>query len=125
MKLSIVTLEGKAAGDIELSDGIFGIKEIRRDVLHQAINYQLASRRAGTHKAKNRGEITGTSKKPWAQKGTGRARAGDLKRPQDRGGGVVHGPVVRSHSFSMNKKLEQTHFVTRFQARLPKASLSS
>ncbi len=107
MKLSVQTLDGTAAGDIEVADAIFGIETIRRDLLHAVVNYQRAARRAGTHKTKGRGEVTGTGKKPWKQKGTGRARAGDLKRPQDRGGGVVHGPVVRSHAFSLNKKVRR------------------
>ena len=71
------------------------------------VNYQLAKRRSGNHKAKQRHEISGTGKKPWAQKGTGRARAGDLKRNIDRGGAVVHGPVVRSHAIDMPKKVRK------------------
>lgn len=105
MKLAVKTLEGKDAGEVTLDASVFGITEIRKDVLHQVVNYQLAARRAGTHKVKERGEIRGTGKKPWAQKGTGRARAGDLKRPQDRGGGVAHGPKTRGHGFSLNKKV--------------------
>jgi large subunit ribosomal protein L4 len=105
MKLPVKTLDGQDAGEIEVADAIFGIPEIRRDLIHQVVNYQRAARRGGTHKVKQRGEITGTGKKPWKQKGTGRARAGDLKRPQDRGGGVAHGPRVRSHAFALNKKV--------------------
>ena len=74
-------------------------------LFHQMVNYQLAKRRSGNHKVKERSEITGTGKKPWAQKGTGRARAGDLKRNIDRGGGVVHGPRVRSHATDLPKKV--------------------
>lgn len=106
MKLDVKTLENKKSGDITLDKDIFGV-EIRKDILHRMVNYQLAKRRSGNHKVKQRGEITGTGKKPWAQKGTGRARAGDLKRPQDRGGGVVFGPVVRSHAFSVPKKVRK------------------
>lgn len=104
MKLAVKTLENKDAGEITLDKDIFGI-DIRNDVLHRVVNWQLDKRRAGTHKVKNRGEITGTSKKPWKQKGTGRARAGDLKRPQDRGGGVAFGPTPRSHATSLPKKI--------------------
>ncbi len=103
MKLEVKNLENKKVGEITLDDSIFGV-EVREDVLHRMVNYQLAKRRAGTQKTKKRGEITGTGAKPWRQKGTGRARAGDLKRPQDRGGGVAHGPQPRSHEKGLPKK---------------------
>ncbi len=106
MKVAVKTLDGKASGEITLDKDIFGV-EVRKDVLHQMVNYQLAKRRSGNHKAKQRHEISGTGKKPWAQKGTGRARAGDLKRNIDRGGAVVHGPVVRSHATALPKKVRQ------------------
>ncbi len=105
MKVAVKTLENKAAGDITLDDDIFGIKEIRSDIIQQMVVYQLAKRRGGNHKTKERSEVTGTGKKPHAQKGTGRARAGDLKRNIDRGGGVVHGPRVRSHAVDLPKKI--------------------
>ncbi len=106
MKVSVKTLENKAAGEITLDKSVFGV-EIRQDILHRMVNYQLAKRRSGNHKAKKRNEISGTGKKPWAQKGTGRARAGDLKRNIDRGGATVHGPVVRSHSVDLPKKIRK------------------
>jgi len=106
MKIAVKTLENKDAGEITLDKSVFGV-EIRQDILHRMVNYQLAKRRSGNHKAKQRHEITGTGKKPWAQKGTGRARAGDLKRNIDRGGAAVHGPVVRSHAVSLPKKIRQ------------------
>ena len=106
MKMAVKTLEGKASGDITLDKDIFGA-EVRQDILHRMVNYQLAKRRGGNHKTKQRHEISGTGKKPWAQKGTGRARAGDLKRNIDRGGAVVHGPVVRSHATVLPKKVRQ------------------
>ncbi|MFP4313598.1 MAG: 50S ribosomal protein L4 [Alphaproteobacteria bacterium] len=106
MKVAVKTLENKAAGDITLDKSIFGV-EVRPDILHRMVNYQLAKRRSGTHKAKQRHEISGTGKKPWAQKGTGRARAGDLKRNIDRGGAVVFGPVVRSHAVDLPKKVRK------------------
>lgn len=104
MKLAVKTLENKDAGELTLDKDIFGI-DVRNDILHRVVNWQLDKRRAGTHKVQTRAEVTGTGKKPWKQKGTGRARAGDLKRPQDRGGGVVFGPVVRSHATSLPKKI--------------------
>lgn len=106
MKLAVKTIENKAAGDITLDKGIFGV-EIRDDILHKMVNYQRAKARSGNHKVKQRHEISGTGKKPWAQKGTGRARAGDLKRNIDRGGATVHGPVVRDHSTKLPKKVRQ------------------
>ncbi len=106
MKMSVKTIENKDAGEITLDQSIFGV-EVRQDILHRMVNYQLAKRRSGNHKAKKRHEISGTGKKPHAQKGTGRARAGDKKRNIDRGGAVVHGPVVRSHAIDMPKKLRQ------------------
>jgi large subunit ribosomal protein L4 len=104
MKVAVKNLENKSAGDIALDDSVFGVK-VRQDVLHRMVTYQLNKRRSGNHKVKQRSEIRGTGKKPWSQKGTGRARAGDLKRTQDRGGATVFGPVVRSHATSLPKKV--------------------
>lgn len=106
MKIAVKDLANKEVGSIDLDKDIFGA-EVREDVLHQMVQYQLNKRRSGNHKVKTKGEITGTGKKPWSQKGTGRARAGDLKRPQDRGGGIVFGPVVRSHRTELPKKIRQ------------------
>jgi large subunit ribosomal protein L4 len=106
MKIEVKTLDNKAAGDITLEKSVFGV-EPRADVIHQMVLFQQNKRQAGTHKAKERSEVSGTGKKPWAQKGTGRARAGDLKRNIDRGGGVVHGPRVRSHATNLPKRIRQ------------------
>lgn len=106
MKLAIKTLENKDAGEITLDKDIFGAK-VREDILHRMVNYQLAKRRSGNHKVKQRHEVSGTGAKPWRQKGTGRARAGDLKRNIDRGGATVFGPVVRSHAISLPKKIRK------------------
>lgn len=106
MKVAVKTLENKAAGDITLDDAIFGV-DVREDILHRMVHYQRNKARAGTHKVKQRSEVNGTGKKPWAQKGTGRARAGDLKRTQDRGGATVFGPVVRSHATELPKKFRK------------------
>ena len=116
MKMSVKTLENKAAGEITLDKSIFGV-EVREDILHRMVNYQLAKRRSGNHKVKQRHEITGTGKKPWSQKGTGRARAGDLKRNIDRGGATVFGPVVRSHAIDMPKKLRKLALKTALSAK--------
>jgi len=104
MKAAVKTIENKAAGDVTLDDAVFGV-EVKDDVIHRMVQYQMNKRRTGNHKTKQRGEVHGRKKKPWAQKGTGRARAGDLKRNIDRGGGVVFGPVVRDHSTSLPKKI--------------------
>jgi large subunit ribosomal protein L4 len=104
MKLDITTLGGEAAGSVDLSDEIFGL-EPRVDILHRCINWQLAKRRAGTHKVKNRAEIWRTGKKMVRQKGTGGARQGSARAPQFRGGGRSFGPLVRSHAFDLPKKV--------------------
>lgn len=106
MKTKVITLENKAAGEIDLIDAIFGV-EVRKDILARMVQYQLNKRRAGTHKTKTVSEISGTTKKPWKQKGTGRARAGSLRSSQFRGGSTIFGPVVRSHATSLNKKIRQ------------------
>lgn len=103
MKLDVITLDAKKVGAIDLDDAVFGV-EVRRDVLTRTVNWQLDKRRAGTHAVKHRGEVSGTTRKPFAQKGTGRARQGTTRAPQHRGGAVVFGPVVRSHATKLPKK---------------------
>tara|TARA_Y100000590_G_scaffold465280_2_gene637154 strand:- start:19503 stop:20126 length:624 start_codon:yes stop_codon:yes gene_type:complete len=122
MKIAVKTLEGKEAGDITLDKAVFGI-DVRQDVIHTVVNYQLAKRRSGNHKTKQRHEVSGTGKKPHAQKGTGRARAGDKKRNIDRGGAVVHGPVVRDHSFSVPKKIRQLAMRSALSAKAAQGKL--
>lgn len=104
MKVDVTTLEAKSAGKVELPDAIFGL-EPRRDILHRMVVYQLAKRQSGTHKAKNRNEIAGTGAKMYNQKGTGRARHGNRKVPQFRGGGKAFGPRPRSHAIDLPKKV--------------------
>lgn len=106
MKTKIVTLDNKAAGEVELNDAIFAI-EPRKDILHRVTEWQRAKRRAGTHKTKGISEISGTTKKPFKQKGTGNARQGSLRSPQMRGGAVIFGPVVRSHEYDLPKKVRK------------------
>ncbi|MBK7362589.1 MAG: 50S ribosomal protein L4 [Micavibrio sp.] len=106
MKLAVKTIENKDAGEITLDKDVFGV-EIRQDIIHSMIGYQLNKRRAGTHKTKDVSEVSGTGKKPHSQKGTGQARAGQKRRPQTVGGGVSHGPVVRSHATEMPKKIRK------------------
>jgi len=105
MKLSVITLYCKAAGDVEVSDAVFGIDAIRGDLLARTVNWQLAKRRAGTHKVQTRNENSRTGKKMYKQKGTGGARHGSRRAPQFVGGSRAFGPVVRDHGFSLPKKI--------------------
>lgn len=104
MKMNVVTLENKAAGELELADAVFGL-EPRGDILARVVEWQRAKARAGTHKTKTRAEVSGTGKKPFKQKGTGGARQGTTRGPHHEGGGRAHGPVVRSHEYSLTKKV--------------------
>lgn len=104
MELKVTTLEGKAAGSVNLSDAIFGL-EPRTDIIQRCVHWQLAKRQAGTHKTKGRAEIWRTGKKMYKQKGTGGARHGSARVPQFRGGGRAFGPVVRSHAIDLPKKV--------------------
>jgi large subunit ribosomal protein L4 len=122
MKTAVKTLDNKSAGEIELADEIFAVP-VRRDILARMVNWQLAKRRAGTHKAKGISEIQGTTKKPWRQKGTGRARQGSLRSPQFRGGAVIFGPVVRSHEFGLQKKVRRLALKTALSAKQAEGKL--
>ena len=104
MELPLTNFDGKKSGSVKLSDAIFGL-EPRPDLIHRCIVWQLAKRRAGTHKVKNRAEIWRTGKKMYAQKGTGNARHGSARVPQFRGGGRAFGPHVRSHEIGLPKKV--------------------
>ena len=104
MELPLTNFDGKKSGSVKLSDAIFGL-EPRPDIIHRCIVWQLAKRRAGTHKVKNRAEIWRTGKKMYAQKGTGNARHGSARVPQFRGGGRAFGPHVRSHEIGLPKKV--------------------
>lgn len=105
-KVALYNQTGSQVGEIELSEGVFGI-EPNSHVLFDAIIMQRASRRQGTHKVKNRSEVRGGGRKPWRQKGTGRARQGSIRSPQWRGGGIVFGPQPRSYSFKLPKKVRR------------------
>jgi large subunit ribosomal protein L4 len=105
MKLDVITLDGAATKAVELRDDIFGIDEIRTDILQRCVTWQLAKRRAGTHKIQVRNEVSRTGKKMYKQKGTGGARHGSRRAAQFVGGAKAHGPVVRSHAFDLPKKL--------------------
>ena len=104
MKLDVSKLDGGKGGSIELADDIFGIEEIRGDILQRVVTWQLAKRRSGNHKVQVRNEVSRTSKKMYKQKGTGGARHGSRRAAQFVGGARAHGPVVRSHAFDLPKK---------------------
>ena len=101
--VSVLNMEGKEVGSMELNDAVFGV-EINEHLVHQAVVLQLANNRQGTQKAKTRSEVSGGGRKPWRQKGTGHARQGSTRAPQWTGGGVVFAPVPRDYSVKMNKK---------------------
>ncbi len=122
MKLAIRDLDNQEVGQIDLADEIFGLP-VRRDILARMVNWQLAKRRAGTHKTKGISDISGTTKKPYKQKGTGRARQGSLRSPQFRGGAVIFGPVVRSHEFGLQKKVRRLALKTALSAKQAEGKL--
>jgi large subunit ribosomal protein L4 len=101
--VEVLNAAGKKAGSVDLPDEVFGV-QINVPVMHRVVRAQLAAARAGTHSTKTRAEVRGGGKKPWRQKGTGRARQGSTRAPQWTGGGVVFGPTPRDHSLRVNKK---------------------
>jgi len=105
MKLDVIKLDGAKAGSVDLDDAIFGIDDIRGDILQRVVTWQLAKRRSGNHKIQVRNEVSRTGKKMYKQKGTGGARHGSRRAAQFVGGAKAHGPVVRSHEFGLNKKI--------------------
>jgi len=102
--VDVKNLEGKKVGQIELADDVFGVK-VNSHLLHEAVRHRLAGERAGTHKTKQKSEVSGSGKKLWRQKGTGRARIGSIRSPLWRHGGTVHGPVPRSYEYALPKKM--------------------
>ncbi|MGA3114498.1 MAG: 50S ribosomal protein L4 [Syntrophobacteraceae bacterium] len=104
--VDVFNLDREVTGQLELSDAIFGVP-VKSHVLHEVVIYQLAKRRAGTAKAKGRSEVRGGGKKPWRQKGTGRARAGTSRSPIWRGGGTIHGPQPRDYEMRIPKKVRR------------------
>ncbi len=116
MKLDVVDFDAKSVGSAELPDEIFAA-EPRVDIIARVIHWQLAKRRSGNHKVKGMGEVSGTTRKPYKQKGTGNARQGSLRAPQFRTGGAVHGPVVRDHGYSLNKKVRRLGLISALSAK--------
>ena len=115
--VSVLNMEGKEVGTMELNDAIFGAK-INENLVHLAVVQQLANNRQGTQKAKTRSEVRGGGRKPWRQKGTGHARQGSIRAPQWKGGGVVFAPVPRDYSFKMNKKEKRAALKSALTSRV-------
>ena len=126
MKIKITDIDNKAQGEIDLADDVFQDifgRPIRKDILARAVNWQLAKRRSGNHKTKEIGDVSGTTKKPYAQKGTGRARQGSLRSPQFRGGATIFGPVVRSHAHDLPKKVRTLALKTALSSKQKEGKL--
>jgi len=122
MKLPVKTIEGGSAGEIDLADAVFAAP-VRKDILQRCVVWQLSRRQQGTHKTKGRSEVTATSKKMYAQKGTGRARHGNEAAPQFRGGGKAFGPVVRSHALELPKKVRKLALRAALSAKAAEGKL--
>lgn len=123
MKLDMINLDAGTAGSIELSDDIFGIDDIRPDILQRCVVWQLAKRRSGTHKIKTRNEVARTGKKMYKQKGTGGARHGSRKAAQFVGGAKVFGPVNRSHETVLPKKVRALALKHALSSKVKSGSL--
>ena len=116
LKLNVLNMNGQNVGEIELAESIFNV-EVNEHVLYEVVKNQLANKRQGTQSAKTRAEVRGGGRKPWKQKGTGRARAGSLRSPLFAGGGVIFGPKPRSYSFNMPQKARQLALKSALSAR--------
>ena len=123
MKVDMITLDAKKAGSVELADGIYGL-EPREDILGLVVNWQLAKRRAGTHKVKGRSEISATGRKMYGQKKTGNARHSSRRANVFRGGGVTHGPQVRSHAHDLPKRVRKQGLCYALSAKIKDGSLT-
>ncbi len=121
-KIKVINLDNKVVDDIFLSERIFNAKE-NKDIIAKLVNWQLAKKRQGTHKVKERGEIVGSTAKIYKQKGMGRARHGSKKVVQFKGGGVVHGPTPRSHEYKLNIKLRKSAIRSLLSAKLKEGNL--
>lgn len=122
MKTEVKNFENKKVSDIDLPKDIFGVT-VRRDILSRVIEWQLAKRRSGNHQTKGISAISGTTKKPFKQKGTGRARQGSLRSPQMRGGAVIFGPLTRDHGYDLQKKVRKLGLKCALAAKLAEKKL--
>jgi large subunit ribosomal protein L4 len=122
MEVDVINMKGKVVRSVELPAAIFEVP-VRKDLMHQALVYQQANAHLGTHKTKGRGEVSGGGKKPWKQKGTGRARQGSTRAPQWRGGGKVHTPVPRSYTLHMPKQMRRAALRSALSAKFSEKAL--
>ncbi|MBF8376884.1 50S ribosomal protein L4 [Alicyclobacillus mali] len=120
--VAVLNTAGQQVGEIELNEKIFGAP-IRPDLMHIVVLQYLAARRRGTHKTKTRSEVSGGGRKPWRQKGTGRARQGSIRAPQWRGGGVVHGPTPRSYAFKVPKKVRRAALYSALSSKVQEGKI--
>jgi large subunit ribosomal protein L4 len=121
--VDVVNLEGKTVGQVELADAVFAAK-VNPHLLHETVRWYLAAQRAGTHKTKTRGEVTGSGRKLWRQKGTGRARVGSIRSPLWRKGGIVHGPRPRDYSYRLPRKVRLGGLRSALSAKLAEQKLT-
>jgi large subunit ribosomal protein L4 len=121
--VDVMNLEGKTVGKIDLADDVFAA-QVNRHLLHEAVRHHLAGRRAGTHKTKDKSEVSGSGKKLWKQKGTGRARIGSIRSPLWRHGGTVHGPVPRSYDYALPRKMVLGALRSALSAKLAQEKLT-
>lgn len=122
-KVPVIDLNNEAVGEVELNDEVFGAP-VNEDLIYEAVRHHLAARRAGTHKTKVRGEVAGSGKKLWKQKGTGRARMGSVRSPVWRHGGTVHGPVPRSYDYKLPRKMQLGALRSALSAKLRDGELA-
>jgi large subunit ribosomal protein L4 len=122
MQIAITTLDKATAGNTDLPDELFAAKP-RPDIMARVVHWQLAKRRAGTHSTKGMNDVSGTTRKPYRQKGTGNARQGSLRAPQFRGGGIVHGPLPRSHEYSLNRKVRRLGLISALSQKQAEGKL--
>lgn len=120
--VDVYNIDRKKSGSIDLDDAIFGAP-VKEHLLYAAVRYQMAKRRAGTHAVKERHQVSGGGRKPYKQKGTGRARQGTIRAPQFRGGGVVHGPKVRSHAHKLNRKVRAAALKSALSRRVEEGKI--
>ena len=123
MKVDVIDFDAKAVGEIELADEVFGAA-VRPDLMHRTVRWQLAKRRSGTHKTKAVSELRGSTRKPFKQKGTGRARAGTRRAPHHRGGVAIFGPVLRDHAHKLPKKVRRLALKSALSAKQAEGKLS-
>lgn len=123
-KIAVLSQAGKKVKDIELNDSVFGLETINNQVIYDVVNCQRAAMRQGTHDTKERWEVSGGGRKPWRQKGTGRARQGSIRAPQWVGGGTVFGPTPRSYEFKLNRKVKQLALKNTLTYKLNEKSLT-